>query len=98
MRLSKTNISKKHRFKDTEKELDLDLTYVSKRIGVMVMPSSWNDKTLRTEHENMQRYFEEKHQGHYQMYSLCEAATVPPGLFEKVPHASIASLHSRKSF
>lgn len=61
---------KKRRFK--EDGFDLDLSYITPRIIAMGYPSSGAEALYRNPLSEVQRFFEERHSGHYKVYNLCK--------------------------
>ncbi|XP_052277815.1 phosphatidylinositol 3,4,5-trisphosphate 3-phosphatase TPTE2-like isoform X2 [Dreissena polymorpha] len=50
---------------------DLDLCYITERMIAMSFPSSGVQSMYRNNIEEVSRFFETKHQGHYKLYNLC---------------------------
>ena len=60
---------------------DLDLTYITKRIIAMGLPSTSIEGIYRNNMEDVKRFFNTRHESHYKVYNLCEEKTYPKGCF-----------------
>ncbi|CAN8032948.1 unnamed protein product [Ixodes persulcatus] len=54
---------------------DLDLVYVTDRIIAMSYPSSGKMSWYRNPIQEVERFFETKHSGHYRIYNMCSERT-----------------------
>ena len=71
MKLSRTGSKNKIRYKDTDSDLDVDLSYISNRIIAMGFPSVSGESFFRNPREEVQRFFATKHRDRYRIYNLC---------------------------
>lgn len=63
---------KKRRFVDRNQGLDLDLAYITGRIIAMGFPTEDRlEQQFRNPMDQVQRFFEAYHPGHYKVYNLC---------------------------
>ena len=60
---------------------DLDLTYITKRIIAMGLPSTSIEGIYRNNMEDVKRFFNTRHTNHYKVYNLCEEKTYPKDSF-----------------
>ena len=60
---------------------DLDLTYITKRIIAMGLPSTSIEGIYRNNMEDVKRFFNTRHTNHYKVFNLCEEKTYPKGTF-----------------
>ena len=60
---------------------DLDLTYITKRIIAMGLPSTSIEGIYRNNMEDVKRFFNTRHKNHYKVFNLCEEKTYPKGTF-----------------
>jgi len=72
---------KKNRF--TEDGFNLDLTYITDSIIAMGFPSVGNESLYRNPLPEVQRFFKERHAGHYKIYNLCSEREYESSCFEK---------------
>eukprot|EP00475_Leptophrys_vorax_P004634 TRINITY_DN12765_c0_g1_i1.p1 TRINITY_DN12765_c0_g1~~TRINITY_DN12765_c0_g1_i1.p1 ORF type:complete len:582 (-),score=169.20 TRINITY_DN12765_c0_g1_i1:39-1739(-) len=72
---------KKYRFQ--EGDFDLDLSYVTERIIAMGFPTPSNnfEGLYRNPMEEVQRFFNTRHTGHYKVYNLCSERDYEPESF-----------------
>jgi phosphatidylinositol-3,4,5-trisphosphate 3-phosphatase/dual-specificity protein phosphatase PTEN len=59
----------KRRYKD--KDFDLDLSYITKRIVAMGFPSEKREALYRNPMSEVFKFFEKKHENNYYIYNLC---------------------------
>ncbi|XP_061658324.1 putative tyrosine-protein phosphatase TPTE isoform X1 [Syngnathoides biaculeatus] len=60
---------------------DLDLTYVTDRVIAMSFPSSGKQSFYRNPIEEVARFLDTKHGGHYRVYNLCSEKGYDPKFF-----------------
>ncbi|KAA6395316.1 MAG: hypothetical protein EZS28_009157 [Streblomastix strix] len=61
----------KHRFRDKELKIDLDLSYITPRIIVMGFPAAQNDAISNNFLSDVLKYLDTRHKDHYKIYNLC---------------------------
>ena len=62
---------------------DLDLTYITKRIIAMGLPSTSYEALYRNDMNDVLNFFNERHPEHYKVYNLCEEKKYAPNIFYK---------------
>ena len=62
---------------------DLDLTYITKRIIAMGLPSTSYEALYRNDLNDVLNFFNERHPEHYKVYNLCEEKKYAPNIFYK---------------
>eukprot|EP01080_Neovahlkampfia_damariscottae_P007444 gene7444-11767_t len=70
---------KKMRFKNDG--FDLDLTYITDKIIAMGFPSSGKEGLYRNPIEEVVKFFETYHKGHYRIYNLCSEKCYDESIF-----------------
>ena len=73
---------KKKRF--VEDGFDLDLSYITPNIVAMGFPSVGQEALYRNPMHEVQRFFKERHAGHYKVYNLCSERAYESSEFEEV--------------
>lgn len=71
---------KKKRFQ--EDGFDLDLTYITDQIIAMGFPSVGREASYRNPMTEVQRFFNERHPGHFKIYNLCSERKYEPSCFD----------------
>ena len=62
---------------------DLDLTYITKRIIALGLPSTSYEALYRNDMNDVLNFFNERHPEHYKVYNLCEEKKYAPNIFYK---------------
>ena len=62
---------------------DLDLSYITKQIIAMGLPSTSIEGFFRNSLEDVQKFLNTRHPTHYKVYNLCEEKPYPDNLFFK---------------
>ena len=62
---------------------DLDLSYITKQIIAMGLPSTSIEGFFRNSLEDVQKFLNTRHPSHYKVYNLCEEKPYPDNLFFK---------------
>ncbi|KAG2392574.1 hypothetical protein C9374_011299 [Naegleria lovaniensis] len=70
---------KKQRYQ--KEGFDLDLTYISDRVISMGFPSTGAESLYRNPLEEVQSFFQSKHDDHYKIYNLCAEKNYDPSVF-----------------
>jgi len=79
--MAKSAVSKKQHRRLQEDSFDLDLTYITKRLVAMAMPSEVTSKN-RNPMAELQRFLNTRHKDHFKVYNLCIEAEYAPTKFE----------------
>lgn len=65
----------------TQDGFDLDLTYVTEQVIAMSYPSNGRMSLYRNPINEVGRFFDTKHTGHYKIYNLCSERSYKPEHF-----------------
>jgi phosphatidylinositol-3,4,5-trisphosphate 3-phosphatase/dual-specificity protein phosphatase PTEN len=83
----KTNILKsivsKKKIRFEHEGFSLDLSYITKNIIAMGFPAKDFESLYRNNVQDVVRFFEKRHKGHYKVYNLCSEREYPLDTFEK---------------
>lgn len=87
-RFSRSLVSqKKRRYVDDIRGIDLDLSYITRRIIAMGFPTeTLLEQQFRNPADQVQHFFKVMHQGHYKVYNLCSERSYQSKLFERECH------------
>jgi phosphatidylinositol-3,4,5-trisphosphate 3-phosphatase and dual-specificity protein phosphatase PTEN len=83
-RVRKAVSKKKRRYVDKENGLDLDLSYITKKVVAMGFPSESVEGMYRNPYTEVVRWLNLEHKDHNKVYNLCSERGYPPTKFDRV--------------